>query len=511
MKSGIQGLIINQDADGFLSSCGQENCTVDDIKNFAYMFKDSSVTDYMICLNNTNASYPSKVWTSILDKYYQKTEAGKPVDYSGIGMMRGAHHVYETLGVDYTSIWIDCFREIGINPWISIRMNDAHDHMKDVSFLLSDFFHEHPEAYRIKHHNNLEYFDRLFDYSFDIVRDYYKSLIKESLERYDPYGIELDYMREIYLFSIGGEYDGIEILNGFMREVKDIVKGFEEKRGHKIKIAVRIAPDIQTNMNFGLDVMTWAQEGLIDQITPSSRWASTYIDIPVMTWKRILKPYNITFAPCIECNIISSTGGKMCSHTLENYYGEAAILLSQGADKVYVYNCYRGIGEQIKDKDKYETDEDGLIYPQTNYWNLILNLGSYERLQKKKRRCILTASDTYQVWERTAAQLPKFCNVKGRKYLRIPVGDVPKGAAVVLKFGASSRKLEESLPSVFVNSRECGFIGTEECRGDYTKNLLYCYEVPAEALSEFLVVEIQAASRAFMIDYLEAYITPFAQ
>ena len=40
------------------------------------------------------------------------------------------------------------------------------------------------------------------------VRDYYKALIVESLDRYDIDGLELDFMREPYLFSAGKETEG---------------------------------------------------------------------------------------------------------------------------------------------------------------------------------------------------------------------------------------------------------------------------------------------------------------
>ncbi len=42
------------------------------------------------------------------------------------------------------------------------------------------------------------------------------------------------------------EYDGVEIMNEFMREIDALVHKYEGKYGHKIKMAVRVAADIQT-------------------------------------------------------------------------------------------------------------------------------------------------------------------------------------------------------------------------------------------------------------------------
>lgn len=502
----VNGLIINQDADGFIRTCNDGTATVESLKNYAYQFKGSHITDYMICVNNTNATYDSEVWTSLLDKYHQKEENGIAVDYSNHDIALGAYYVYEKLGVDYIDLWCDVFNEIGINPWISFRMNDAHDLTLQTSVLLSDFFHEHAEVRRVQHHSNVAYYDYCRDYGQKEARDYMLALIEESLNRYDMYGIELDFQREIWLFKIGGEYAGIEIMNQFMRDVNKLVEAAEKKHGHDIKVAVRVASDIQTNMDFGLNVMQWVQEGLVQMVTPTGRWSTIDADMPILTWATLLAPYeDVELCAGIENNIKDSSH----HHTYETLNGYAANFYSQGADKIYLFN-------QMRTHDKGNTiTEDEKVYVGTydggdsGYWEKITTLGSAEKVMNLPRRVILTYNDTQPIWKTVneTKQYPRSVTTSGITYFRIPVGDIPEGSKVAVKFSASTN-LKGSFLTVHANSEKCTFLQEEACVGGYTENMLYSFEVPEAAWSGYLTVEIQSRIQTFNIDHVEVTVMP---
>ena len=203
----MKGIIYNQDADSLLYGVGRYGFTLtaEEMKSYAGQFKGSHMTDIMLALCNTCASYPSKVVTDLISKYHQKHENGIAVDYTENFITKAAHHIFETLGIDHIAIEIDTFRAIGINPWISFRMNDFHDHHCEASPILPDYFHDHPEirraAYRPADINGNG--DKCKDYSLPFVREMMLALINEALERYDPYGVELDFQREIYTVSSG--------------------------------------------------------------------------------------------------------------------------------------------------------------------------------------------------------------------------------------------------------------------------------------------------------------------
>ena len=60
---------------------------------------------------------------------------------------------------------------------------------------------------------------------------YYKALIVETLDRYDIDGLELDFMREPYLFSAGKEAEGAPILTAWIREVRKLTDGGRRPAG----------------------------------------------------------------------------------------------------------------------------------------------------------------------------------------------------------------------------------------------------------------------------------------
>ncbi len=63
-----------------------------------------------------------------------------------------------------------------------------------------DFWKLNPQ-YAVKGFN--DYFATCLDFAHQEVRDYFMALVEETLTRYDIDGLELDFMREPYLFSKG--------------------------------------------------------------------------------------------------------------------------------------------------------------------------------------------------------------------------------------------------------------------------------------------------------------------
>lgn len=505
----IQGIVINQDETGFLKSCIDKN--KQDIINFVKQFEGTHITDYMISVNNTTVVFPSETWTDYLDKYYQKTENGKAVDYSGDEKLKGAYHMFEELGVDYISVFAEEFPKIGINPWLSFRMNDVHDHGLEASPLLSEYYHGHPEIRRVQYDTKTgggaKYAQ---DYSYELVRNHMLDLINEALGRYDVYGIELDFQREIWLWRIGGEAEGVDILNGFMRDVKKLVSEYEKKYGHDIKISARVASDVETNFEFGLDVVTWASEGIIDMVTPTGHFTSTDNDIPVAHWKSLLEPYGTVLAPGIDASVRNAATKMTVKNTFETMCGVAANILSQGVDKVYYFNYFRTFkNEQIEEDDRITTKDNNLALSSAKgYFNMITTCGSLDKLMTVNRRIIPTYNDTNPLWRNNNSQLPQSAMPNRAMNFHIPVGDIPEGAKVTFKFSVStdSAANQGNRPIVNANSVPCTFVNAEYI-GEYTNNVVLCYNVPNAACADgYLTAQIIPTKDYLTVDHVEVYI-----
>ena len=501
----VQGVIVNQDADSLI---GAVPGTVDGIKKFAYGYAGSHVTDFMICVNNMNSTFQTDLenWTDLVDKYYQTEENGVAVDYTNDSSAKGAYNHYvvnsEALGGrDYFDILCEAFAEVGINPWISFRMNDLHGQGETTSVLLSDFYHNNPELRRVQENRRSyaagnSYYYRALDWTHEIVRERFLAYINEALSRYDCYGIELDFQREIWLWHPGGEYNGIEILNDFMREVDALTELYGAKYGHEIKVCVRVASDVETNYDFGLDVLTWAAEDIIDMVIPTGRWSSTDTDIPVTLWTSLMHPHGVSVAPCIEIQ----TNGES-RHTFETYNGIAASFLSQGADKIALFNQYIGF-EGINDIYKISS-EDEMVAGTYRHWVIVSTIGSYEKLMTRNRRVILTYNDTYNIWQGSNSQLQMWGEAGETVTLRFPIGDLPLGATATVKFSVNTPNDTEP-PIVYINSERAEFVSIEYNEEGYTTNPILCYRVPSSALDDmFAVVDITPA-HTLRIHYAEA-------
>ena len=350
----VQGIVYNRDID-FIGTC-TASTTKKDIENYVYGFRDTHVTDFMINVFCQLAVYPSDVASDFADRYKYQKENNIPTSDNRMVM---GYTLFERKKLDYIEIFCEKFPEIGINPWLSYRMNDAHGVDAPQNIYAWDFFTQNPQYRRVQHGSTVNsYNNNLFDYSYEGVRDYMLALFNESLDRYDCYGIELDFQREIWLWHNGGEYAGLDILNDFMRDLDALIKVYEEKYGHEIELAVRVASDVQTNYDLGLDVITWASEGLIDMVFPSSRWATTDYDIPVRAWTAVMHPYGVEIAPGIEAlRRAYMSGNAEKPHTLDTMCAAAASWFSQGADKVYIYNIFAGLTGTIKEEDRISTDK----------------------------------------------------------------------------------------------------------------------------------------------------------
>ena len=143
-------------------------------------------------------------------------------------------------------------RHHGIAPWISIRMNDVH-YNDNLDHPFHSPFWRKPELFRDGHPG---YFARALDYAHAEVRDHYLALITETLERYDIAGLELDFMREPYLFSMGREPEGRQILTGWLREIRTLAKAAAKRRGHAVMLGVRVpsSPDTITFTVYRVEV-----------------------------------------------------------------------------------------------------------------------------------------------------------------------------------------------------------------------------------------------------------------
>ena len=77
-----QGIMLNQDSDNFLFTRAEylELMNESYLKSFIYQYRDTQVTDFLMCVNVHISAFPSRVKTFYGDKYLRKEEQGMSVE-----------------------------------------------------------------------------------------------------------------------------------------------------------------------------------------------------------------------------------------------------------------------------------------------------------------------------------------------------------------------------------------------------------------------------------------------
>ena len=421
----------------------------------------AGVTVYVCNTNSRRTNYRSKVWDAAWDGYDPEGPDDQPFlrpappnERKLIATFVGNMLLTHKQGVDYPARVIHRCRQRGISPWISLRMNDCHDGPIRDHPMSGTFWQKHPR-YRRKHCTG--YFSYCLDYARPQVRDFFMSLIVETLDRYDIDGLELDFMREPYPFSGGKESAGATLLTAWMKEVRRKVDAAAARRGHPVKLAARVPSHPETARNMGLDAVAWAKAGVIDVLIPSPRWATMEFDIPIDAWRAELGQAKTLVLGCVELNYQPCPLAPRQPATPELATGDAAALLSRGADAIYLFN-YHLYGVGSKQHGDWAWGPELFIHT-------LKPMAALKTVLEQPRRVGLTYRDTLAPEERYQPPLP----AEGVRIQRsLCLGFVPENSGPCrLRIGLAGKNGQiVPVPTVTVNGSPCTFLGDRIEPGD---------------------------------------------
>jgi len=329
--------VINEDNSHFFCSRKPEDMTRAGVEAFVDQYAGTTVTHLFICPNAMRASFRSRSREAIWD--VTGLEKPPPPGTSGAAWIRNARLLYER-GVDPYAVSIARCREVGLSPWLSMRMNDIHSVDQLDSFMHSSFWRRHPEYWRVPNGSASPWQNRALNYAEPAVREYEMAFVRELLERYDPDGLELDWMRFGWHLPPGKVRECGHFLTEFVRDARRLTKEWGKRRGHPIALGVRVPTHPDAAVGLGMDAVEWAREGLVDLIVPSPFWTTSDFDIPVELWKERLTRAGVKtpVVPALEFNARPFPGASAAPNTIESVYGFAASAWHRGADGVYLFN-----------------------------------------------------------------------------------------------------------------------------------------------------------------------------
>ncbi|MCR5263560.1 MAG: hypothetical protein K6D94_06780, partial [Clostridiales bacterium] len=379
---------------------------------FVDIYAGTQITDVLFCNFCQYSASDSRIWSDYADKYEQTTENGVAVDYKDL--YEGLYTFNKKFGIDPYAVWLKRCREKGLNGWISIRMNDCHCPDDEASFLRSDFFYESREkGWNVG--EKYGYYRWCFDYAVDEVRRRMLGYIEEQLDRYDPDGIELDFQREMVCFDYLENKDCAKIMTDFMRRARKLVKQAEIKRGHKIRLGIRLQRDIKQCLTYGFDAKTFISEKLVDLIVVTPRWETCDSDMPIEDWKKLAEGSGVEIAAGLEILVRRPSDEGHVSAAVRRGY--AASYLSRGADSIYLFNYF--------------------MNPYDSLWADEINrtAGDLATACSLPRRFVVTWQDIAPIGQERWEPLPIRIDSGSPAVIQLKLGPVPDGKKASLIIG----------------------------------------------------------------------------
>lgn len=407
-------LMVNRDPNWYnaIDISSKENC-ISSLENYFGAYT-GNITDIMLGVFEQTALIPNDSFMWRGEKYLQTVENGIQVDHKAFTAK--LYKCFAEYGVDAAQIFIEQMNKLGIRPWFSLRMNDVHRTGENypISPLRSDMFYEELDAGHLIG-KDYGYHSFGYDFKYPRYRTAVLGYIRELLSRYEVFGLELDFMRDIVCFDYRNDHDCHRIMTEYMREVRTVVSEAEKLMGHEIKISVRCARSAEQSLKFGFDMVTMCREGLVDVVVPTAKWCPTDSAIPVREWRKLLGD-GIGIVAGIETNNFKRT-----LNLAKNSKAYAAAFYAMGADGIY-YNNH-----------EYHTDRN------REAWTI-----TRENCTKGLREFIVTEQDTATPWESRYAPLP--LRLDGESVIPLDIGAVNESDKVTVTLDFEG----EQAPSVSI-------------------------------------------------------------
>ena len=428
-------LMLNEDDSHFFGTRSAEQMNIEGLRAFVDQYANTAVTHLFLCPNAMKASHRSQA----RDAIWELRDGQKPPDNEFARKWCENARLLDQRGLDPYRIWIARCREKKISPWLSLRMNDVHNADDIDNYIHSSFWRKHPEYWRVP--GGGSWTDRALDYAVPEVRGHAMAYVRELLERYDPDGLELDWMRFGYHFRTGKEAEGAALLTQFTRDVRGLTQEVSKKRGHPIQLGARVPTLPDAARALGMDGVTWVREGLVDMLVPTPFWATTDFQIPMEQWREQIggAGKKTVLAAGAEILVRAYPAAEPVEADITSTRGFAASSRHRGADAIYLFN-YMDPAPMTGGKAAYQTLlQEGL---------------GLDTVTKKPRRHVVTYRDTVAPGMSNDVRLP-VPGFKGGAF-QVHIGPKPSQADSFVVVGlAQSDSIARSRFEVTVNGQVC--------------------------------------------------------
>jgi hypothetical protein len=244
-------------------------------------------------------------------------------------------------------------RKHGLESIWTLRMNDIHDawtpqfrpkwKRDDATRVMSTL----EKSKQFKDRRRLW---SLVDFEHPDVEPRLLAIIEEVLVNYPVDGVELDFMRAPFYFRTS--YEGrpataaqVAILTRLVRNIRKLVLRESARQGKPFLLAARVPATPKSCRQIGIDINAWLQEKLIDVMSLGGGYIT--FDLPIQEMVLIAKKHDVPVYPCLSQSGLMQRPprGKSTKQPVEAWFGAAARLWHDGADGIYAFNLFPGLGD----------------------------------------------------------------------------------------------------------------------------------------------------------------------
>lgn len=321
---------------------------------------------------------------SKIAQYFDKEHTGIPISKE----VMLTRHLAEQ-GTDVLQIAVDYTHSQGKELIWTLRMNGMEDMV--VDWLLGDWKAQHPEWWLGTPDFEQKYptgdprhWYKVLDYGVPEVREYVLSNIQEVIDNYDIDGVELDYMRDPWLFKetfsdpvqpVTKEHS--QVMVDFHKRVRAMLDAKAKRIGRALLLAIRVPRWLDISKNLGLDLEASLRSGAIDIMVGGGGYIP--MAMPTTDFIKLGHKYNVPVYICI-----SASGMRNLPHeghrrnTIAAWRGAAVNFWDAGVDGQYVFNTF----------------PDG---PEPNWCTEVMNeIGDHKAMLKKEMLFTLDNRDTFK-------------------------------------------------------------------------------------------------------------------
>ena len=291
-------------------------------------------------------------------------------------------------GLDCLDLTADYCHTNGMEVFVSIRVNDTHDHAYFIpgtkpprSYLFPKWKDANPDCLFGSRTNRPPFCSwTAVDFENPKVRDYMKRFVGDFVNNYDVDGIEYDFFRHGQVFkSVGwGAYATeaqLKLMTDFMLELRAITEAAGRKKGRPILVLVRTSDSLGYAKAQGLDVEAWLRRGVMDIWSVSDYFQLDYLKPNAA----LAHKYGVKFNSALAESRVPSRFKRLKKtdkrfvkaimlpgrNTIESYAAEYAAAMAAGCDGISSFNlsCTGGINKRgLLDVDPRRTKDLDKVY-----------------------------------------------------------------------------------------------------------------------------------------------------